>query len=500
MALKEQLAQWSKALDFWDQQDFASAYEQFVSFADFAKIHYNVGMCAMRINNLEIAVAAFGRAIAADEYLSIAYVQRGICLYHMGDIDGALANFEESFKMLRGNFFIDYTQLGMPFQVYACHAIFNIALCHFQRGDTERGVRYISEALRAVTKESEFTPDITDIEEAAKLGERAADMAMPYEVPPTLVFRPQEDNLKNAERVDYLGQSRVVASVNATDNYTGFSGKLTRDLTLLSRPKKDLDNVAAKQLALKSPSAMSTAQTTLVQSNIATMSRNGSIGGLRRDNYPDSSGQVDTLGRSGTIARGLIPRRSSSANTSIGTLSGLTIRSPGSISRAATSASQSDTYHPPLSSRSQLTATPPRTSPAYGDTDPFDVAAERFNKMTININNNNNRDIQDPPVHIPIRRGSNTSISSSVAVGSDTIKVKCHYTESRFILVPTNIPFRELRERISNKFSAQGLLSLKYKDEDGYMTMMINDDDLDDAVSVSGVGRLELWCFLLDAV
>ncbi|KAJ1342745.1 hypothetical protein BSLG_002842 [Batrachochytrium salamandrivorans] len=425
----EQLAQWSKALDFWDQQDFASAYEQFVSFADFAKIHYNVGMCAMRINNLEIAVAAFGRAIAADEYLSIAYVQRGICLYHMGDIDGALANFEESFK----------------------------------RGDTERGVRYISEALRAVTKESEFTP------------ERAADMAMPYEVPPTLVFRPQEDNLKNAERVDYLGQSRVVASVNATDNYTGFSGKLTRDLTLLSRPKKDLDNVAAKQLALIP------------------------ISNVNRTNYANSSGQVDTLGRSGTIARGLIPRRSSSANTSIGTLSGLTIRSPGSISRAATSASQSDTYHPPLSSRSQLTATPPRTSPAYGDTDPFDVAAERFNKMTININNNNNRDIQDPPVHIPIRRGSNTSISSSVAVGSDTIKVKCHYTESRFILVPTNIPFRELRERISNKFSAQGLLSLKYKDEDGYMTMMINDDDLDDAVSVSG-GAVGTVVFLLDAV
>ncbi|EGF82929.1 hypothetical protein BATDEDRAFT_84452 [Batrachochytrium dendrobatidis JAM81] len=492
MALKEQLAQWSKALDYWDTNDFFGAYEQFVSFADFAKIHYNVGMCAMRTNNLDEAIAAFSRAITLDEYLSVAYMQIGICQYHMGEFDEALANFEESFKMLRGNFFIDYTQLGMEFQVFACHAIFNIALCHLQRGDTERGVRYISEAIKAVPVDSDFVPDIADIEEAERLGENAADTIMPYEVPPNLVFRPQEDNLRNAERVDYLGQSKVVASVNATDNYTGFSGKLTRDLTLLSRSKKkDANSGAAKEAALKSPASFSAAQTTIAQSNTIRVNRKPSVTSISREPIQEGYEQTITMSRSNsaTTSRKYIPRRLSSNNISANTIPGAS-RVPGTLSRAPSA---------PLSREGsgsgQQLEFPLRTLRSaggssrmgLGDTqNNVDTAAERLNSLTINNND------------LPASPAIKLTTSNRSNVSTDSIKVKCHYIESRFIVVPINISFRDLRERVSAKFGVQGLLSLKYKDEEEFMTMMVNDDDLDEAVAVSAQGRLELWCFLLD--
>ncbi|XJO71112.1 hypothetical protein BDV3_000683 [Batrachochytrium dendrobatidis] len=440
MALKEQLAQWSKALDYWDTNDFFGAYEQFVSFADFAKIHYNVGMCAMRTNNLDEAIAAFSRAITLDEYLSVAYMQIGICQYHMGEFDEALANFEESFKMLRGNFFIDYTQLGMEFQVFACHAIFNIALCHLQRGDTERGVRYISEAIKAVPVDSDFVPDIADIEEA--------------------------------ERLEMLSVSIILDNPSRSK-------------------KKDANSGAAKEAALKSPASFSAAQTTIAQSNTIRVNRKPSVTSISREPIQEGYEQTITMSRSNsaTTSRKYIPRRLSSNNISANTIPGAS-RVPGTLSRAPSA---------PLSREGsgsgQQLEFPLRTLRSaggssrmgLGDTqNNVDTAAERLNSLTINNND------------LPASPAIKLTTSNRSNVSTDSIKVKCHYIESRFIVVPINISFRDLRERVSAKFGVQGLLSLKYKDEEEFMTMMVNDDDLDEAVAVSAQGRLELWCFLLD--
>jgi hypothetical protein len=37
---------------------------------------------------------------------------------------------------MRGNAFIDYTQLGLPYQLYACEILFNKAICRAQMYDT----------------------------------------------------------------------------------------------------------------------------------------------------------------------------------------------------------------------------------------------------------------------------------------------------------------------------------------------------------------------------
>nr|KAJ3420507.1 hypothetical protein HK105_005589 [Polyrhizophydium stewartii] len=408
-------------------------------------------------------------------------MQRGVCLYHQGQVEEALNDFEECYRRLRGNYFIDYTQLGLPFQVYSSHAIFNIALCHLQLGDVNRGLRYINEALAAVPPEGKLKPDVADIQEAQRFGERAPEIAMPYEVSPGLVFRPQEDNLKNAERKDYLGQARVVAGVDSADNYTGFSGRANRDLTLGRAPKK-ADAAAQKEMAMKAPAAIVAQKAKIATSQKVTLSRkgslpDGSIAGSAAGTLPRSA----TVGRAGTLARtGAIPSRSSSANASeIGPLSSLPARSPSAGPRGNLASPSPSPLRPNTIGKS---------SPVYIDRDPFDDISQRFGDAKIS-----NGDVTPP-----IDRSRSGSVSGASIAQGDSIKVKCHYTESRFVLVPADVSFRELRERVTSKFQSDVLLSLKYKDEDGRLALMVNDDDLEDALQTSQPGRLEVWCFLLE--
>jgi hypothetical protein len=47
----------------------------------------------------------------------------------------------------------------------------------------------------------------------------------PYEIPISLIFRPKNDIVKNAKKVDYLGKSEMIAGSNKSDSFNGFSGR-----------------------------------------------------------------------------------------------------------------------------------------------------------------------------------------------------------------------------------------------------------------------------------
>eukprot|EP00842_Homolaphlyctis_polyrhiza_P003981 jgi/Hompol1/4584/HPOL_001906-RA len=409
LAFKEQLVQWAQAAESWDSQDFERALQEFLNFADFSKIHFNVGMCFIRMNNIAEAVAAFARAIACDEYLSLAYMQRGICLYQLKMFDDALSDFQMAFKTLRGNYFIDYTQLGMPHQVFACHVIFNIALCHIQLDDPDRGLRYIEEARKAIPPEgSKYSPDVSDIEEAARVGTGAIQVCLPYEVPADLIFRPQEENVKNTRKVDYLGQSKVVAGVDSADNYTGFSG-----------------------------------------------------------NPPAAALASDRLGLSGAT-------HSSKEYAELEANISLLVEMQPGIATNGQSA------QPRSRSRSQQRQRQQQ----------FDELEDRMASVSVK-----NRETVIGPLPGAIsRQGTISSLNSN---SGDTIKVKCHYTESRIIIVHNTISFLDLQARVMTKFGTEVPLNLKFKDANGQMIVMSNDDDLENAISSSPVGRLEIWCFVL---
>ncbi|KAF9922910.1 hypothetical protein FBU30_006964 [Linnemannia zychae] len=80
------------------------------------------------------------------------------------------------------------------------------------------------------------------------------------------------------------------------------------------------------------------------------------------------------------------------------------------------------------------------------------------------------------------------------------LRVKCHYIDTRAVLVRADTPLQELVQRIQEKFQADRPLKLKYRDEDHHMLSMVDDEDwlMAQQVHIETTGsldRLELWCF-----
>ncbi|KAG0347686.1 hypothetical protein BGZ54_004847, partial [Gamsiella multidivaricata] len=82
----------------------------------------------------------------------------------------------------------------------------------------------------------------------------------------------------------------------------------------------------------------------------------------------------------------------------------------------------------------------------------------------------------------------------------DKLRVKCHYIDTRAVLVRADTPLQELIQRVQEKFQSSRPLKLKYKDEDRHMLSMVDDEDwlMAQQVHVETTGsldRMELWCF-----
>src|SRR5689334_19457849 len=60
---------------------------------------------------------------------------------------------------------------------------------------------------------------------------------------------------------------------------------------------------------------------------------------------------------------------------------------------------------------------------------------------------------------------------------SPKLRVKCHYVDTRAVLVRADTPLKELIQRVQEKFQSERPLRLKYKDEDHHMLSMIDDED-----------------------
>ncbi|KAF9969593.1 hypothetical protein BGZ73_007995 [Actinomortierella ambigua] len=82
----------------------------------------------------------------------------------------------------------------------------------------------------------------------------------------------------------------------------------------------------------------------------------------------------------------------------------------------------------------------------------------------------------------------------------DKLRVKCHYTDTRAVLVRQDTSLQELMLKVQEKFQSDRPLRLKYKDEDNHMLSMIDDDDwlMAQQVHMETMGnldRMELWVF-----
>ena len=92
--------------------------------------------------------------------------------------------------------------------------------------------------------------DLSDAEATAQLPEHHSQLSiarqhvqsgnpvpnmdlMPFQVPPSMIYRPNPEKLKNAPKKDLLGSSKVIASTTLDAEYSGFSGARDRNVSTL---------------------------------------------------------------------------------------------------------------------------------------------------------------------------------------------------------------------------------------------------------------------------
>lgn len=112
---------------------------------------------------------------------------------------------------------IDYTQLGLDFKLYSCQVLFNRALCYIELGEMDLGM---TDLWRATREKQTKAHDMLD----QALRDKGQDCTV-FTVPQGVLYRPAESKVKNSKKKDYLGNSKVIAAVDASDQFAGFKGK-----------------------------------------------------------------------------------------------------------------------------------------------------------------------------------------------------------------------------------------------------------------------------------
>jgi len=199
----------------------------------------------------------------------------------------------------------------------------------------------LKEASRSTPKnlESEFEC----IQEAIRLADNALTVCRILCVPKALLYRPPEGKVRNAEKVDYLGRSKVVAAIDERDSFVGFSGKKWKAETLSRRPSapetsptnftsssplrelsiSDIREITRRPSVSDQPISPNLSRTlsnggdSQLQSSIPSPTGSSSIRRPSRSNTTGSrKGPPNFRGRQSSLANVIIPTSSSSYQNS----------------------------------------------------------------------------------------------------------------------------------------------------------------------------------------
>ncbi|KAJ3186642.1 hypothetical protein HDU85_007462 [Gaertneriomyces sp. JEL0708] len=501
MAQKVELEAWMNGCGAYADQNYDAALDAFSQIADTSRIHFNIAMCFIGLNAIDEAIQALTRSISCDPYLAVAYYMRGVCLYNSSALNDALQDFNDALTYLRGNAFIDYAQLGLAFKLHTCKVSFNRGLCLAAMGQVEAAVQDFSDAQRSMPSSSDNSSggDLGQINQALNQPARAHQLFGPFSVPSDLIYAPPKGRVKNAEKRDYIGKAKVVAAVEATNNYAGFSG---RELKAKTLPRSNTTGNMNTNGNNMTPASLNRGGGGLQPPGSVTLPRSYTTGDLRRPN--------PNLGRSNTLASGGGPGGGGRYPT-IGR-SGLGGGNGSSNGGAQRPLPQTLGRNSGGSSTFQRRAEPS----VYA----MDGLIDEFGGMDMNNNNgysnnnngysnNNNNSYMPPqrsnPALNTFQRNNGPASNRSSYTASDTgsmtsytgdkIKLKIHYTSTRIILLPS-LSYSLLLLRIFGKFNIpagqQASVVLKYRDEDGTLCELMDEEDL--MVCVDGRG--EVWVYL----
>uniref|UniRef100_A0A8C5U6Z3 Neutrophil cytosolic factor 2 n=1 Tax=Malurus cyaneus samueli TaxID=2593467 RepID=A0A8C5U6Z3_9PASS len=216
MSLVETIRLWQEGVCAADRKEWSAALDAFTGVQNPpAKICFNIGCIHLVLGRLAEAEEAFTRSIGCDKHLAVAYFQRGTVSYRSHA--KAIEDFKEALAQLRGNRLIDYKILGLRYRLFACEILYNIALVFATMENWAKAEEHLTLAMSMKSE-----PQHSKIDRAmeAILKQKLCELAA---IPAGKLFRPNEKQVAQLEKKDYLGKAMVVASVVDKDNFSGFA-------------------------------------------------------------------------------------------------------------------------------------------------------------------------------------------------------------------------------------------------------------------------------------
>ncbi|NXX95558.1 NCF2 factor, partial [Centropus bengalensis] len=218
MSLVETIRLWQEGVCAADGKEWRAALDAFTAVQNPpAKICFNIGCVHLVLGKLPEAEEAFTRSIGCDKHLAVAYFQRGNVFYRRQNHSKAIEDFKEALAQLRGNQLIDYKILGLRYRLFACEILYNIALVYATIEDWKKAEEHLTLAM---SMKSEPQHNKIDRAMEAILKQKLCELVA---VPAGKLFRPNEKQVAQLEKKDYLGKATVVASVVDKDNFSGFA-------------------------------------------------------------------------------------------------------------------------------------------------------------------------------------------------------------------------------------------------------------------------------------
>ncbi|NXJ40469.1 NCF2 factor, partial [Ciconia maguari] len=226
MSLVETIRLWQEGVCAADGKEWRAALDAFTAVQNPpAKICFNIGCIYLVLGKLAEAEQAFTRSISCDKHLAVAYFQRGTVFYQRQNHEKAIEDFKEALAQLRGNQLIDYKILGLRYRLFACEILYNIALVYATMEDWKKAEEHLTLAMSMKSEPQHNKIDRAmeailhydfSVLQKQKLCELVA-------IPAGKLFRPNEKQVAQLEKKDYLGKAMVVASVVDKDDFSGFA-------------------------------------------------------------------------------------------------------------------------------------------------------------------------------------------------------------------------------------------------------------------------------------
>ncbi|KAK4820408.1 hypothetical protein QYF61_026244 [Mycteria americana] len=218
MSLVETIRLWQEGVCAADGKEWRVALDAFTAVQNPpAKICFNIGCIYLVLGKLAEAEQAFTRSIGCDKHLAVAYFQRGTVFYQRQNHEKAIEDFKEALAQLRGNQLIDYKILGLRYRLFACEILYNIALVYATMEDWKKAEEHLTLAM---SMKSEPQHNKIDRAMEAILKQKLCELVA---IPAGKLFRPNEKQVAQLEKKDYLGKAMVVASVVDKDDFSGFA-------------------------------------------------------------------------------------------------------------------------------------------------------------------------------------------------------------------------------------------------------------------------------------